>query len=739
MREYRLAKVLSAVTVAVLLVAGAVGVASATSRRHRTARIPQRDLVAIKVLSTRADLVSGGEALTQIVLPSGTSPSTVRVTLNGQDVSSQFALRANGKFEALLTGLAIGRNVVSARLPNGYGARLAITNHAIGGPVFSGPQIQPWLCQSGAKDKQCDQPPTFAYFYVPAGAGGGGSNTAGSSSGAFEPYDPNNPPPSSSIATTTTTDGVTVPFIIRQETGYMDRDQYAIATLWQPGKAWEPWAPQSQYNGRLVITHGASCDTTYGTGSAPSVQDQKILGGGFIVMSTALDNAGHNCNILTEAESLEMAKEWVIDHYGEIKWTIGSGCSGGSLVQQQVANAFPGIYQGITPQCSFTDAWSSAMEYEDYYLLLNYWKTKDQQDGWGPTQIQAVIDHPNPGNPITFTTAIPNSGLPTRSCPDVPSSQVFNPQTNPHGVRCTLEDYMVNMFGRDPKTGYALLPFSNRGIQYGLDALRAGAITPQQFVDLNAHVGGLDDNGAFSNSRIEGSDLALQRAYADGAVDTASNLDDVAIIDLRGPDPGAFHDVYRTYAMRNRLLRNFGTAANQILWQGPVALIGDPSFADAAVYAEDGWLARVYADHRNIPLSQKIIQDKPGTVADRCTDGNGNDVPFYTCEEVVQQYGTPRFAADEPKTDDVLKCQLKPLVRSDYPVTFTDAQWAELQQAFPTGVCDYSKPGVGQGSTQPWMTYQSDAAGQHVIYGGTPLGPAPVSHPFGPARRRRRR
>ena len=172
---------------------------------------------------------------------------------------------------------------------------------------------------------------------------------------------------------------------------------------------------------------------------------------------------------------------------------------------------------------------------------------------------------------------------------------------------------MVNMFGRDPTTGYANLPFSNRGIQYGLDALRTGAITPQQFADLNAHVGGLDDNGNFSAARIEGSDLAIQRAYADGGVDTASNLNDVAIIDLRGPDEGSFHDVYRTYAMRDRLLRNFGTAANQVLWQGPVPLLGDATFADAAVYAMDGWLAKVNADHRNIPLSQKIIQDKPGT------------------------------------------------------------------------------------------------------------------------------
>ena len=36
-------------------------------------------------------------------------------------------------------------------------------------------------------------------------------------------------------------------------------------------------------------------------------------------MSTALDNAGHNCNIVTEAESLIMAKQHLIDHYGTLR------------------------------------------------------------------------------------------------------------------------------------------------------------------------------------------------------------------------------------------------------------------------------------------------------------------------------------------------------------------------------------------------------------------------------------
>ena len=509
--------------------------------------------------------------------------------------------------------------------------------------------------------------------------------------------------------------------------GYVDRDQYAVATLYQPGQPWTPVQPQPQFNRKLVLTHGASCDTTYGTGTAPSVMNPVLLGHGYVLASHALDNAGHNCNLATQAESLIMTKEHVIKTYGDLLWTIGTGCSGGSLVQQQVANAYPGLYQAITPQCSFTDAWSSAMEYEDYYMLLQYFEHPDGWSpgtAWTPTQISAVIDHPNPANPITFTNVIPNSGMPSRSCPGVPDDQVYDPTTNPGGVKCTLQDYMVNVFGQRPD-GFANRPFDNVGIQYGLEALRTGALSPAQFVDLNTKVGSLDYNGNFQVPRVPADLIGLDRAYTSGAVDSANNLDQVAIIDLRGPDPGAFHDVYRTYAMRNRLLRNFGTAANQVLWRGQAPLIGDATFSDAAVLAADQWVARFTADRRAIPLAQKIREDKPGTLADRCTDGSGHDVPSEACDATVAAYGTPRFAADAPKTDDVLKCQLKPLVTDDYPVEFTADEWAALQQAFPTGVCNYNVRGVKQHGTTPWLTYQNGSGA--VAYGGRPLGPAPVS------------
>jgi hypothetical protein len=690
----------------------------------------------IKVLSNRADLVSGGDALVQVKVPHGVRVRRVKLFAGKRNVTKQLERVGRRRKQGLVSGLREGRTRLVARIRSAGAARLIVRNHPLGGPVMAGPQIQPWTCQETAKDEHCNEPPTYQFFYLPKGSSrdwqpvpGVQSNSDG---GAFKPYDPEDPPSRDEIETAKTTEGVEVPFIIRLEQGYLDRDQYAIATLFDPEKPWTANEPQQQFNRRLVITHGFSCDTAYETGEAPNVLPPKILEGGFVVMAHALDHAGHNCNLLTQAESLVMTKEYVIDHYGTARWTIGSGCSGGSLVQQQVANAYPGIYQGITPQCSFTDAWSSAMQYEEYYFGLKYVEQPTRWDPgvvYDPVATTAFFDHPNPANPFSFTTVIPNSGEPTRSCPGVPEEQVYDENTNPDGVRCTLQDYMVNAFGRD-SNGFARRGFDVVGVQYGLKGLEDGRISAAQFVDFNTHIGGADLDLNITPERTAADPIALRRLYRTGAIDSANNLDKVAIIDLRGPDPGAFHDVVRTYIMRARLMRNFGTAANQVLWRGQVPLVGDESFAQDAVFAVDRWLAKVHADHRKAPLARKIIEDKPDSVADRCTDGQGNEQPVDVCDTTVQAYGTPRLAAGEPMTDDVMKCQLKPMVREDYPVEFTDEQWQRLQEAFPGGVCDYSKPGVSQRGAVAWLTYQ-DRKG-HVIYGGKRLGPAPRSHRIKP-------
>src|SRR3954471_24694510 len=246
----------------------------------------------IDVLSNRADLISAGDALVAISYGDAVNPPDIRVGLGGSGFTNAFAVRENGRFEGLVTGLGLGPNTLQALLPSGQGAALTITNHPVGGPIFSGPQVQPWKCQATAQDDHCNEAVKYEFQYM-------------STTGSFNPYDPANPP--GDVATTTTDEGKTVPFIIRTESGYQDRDQYQISVLYDPAKPWTAWAPQPQWNHKLLITHGASCGIEHQAGTAPGTANRAALGRGFAVMSTALDNAGHNCNIATEAESLVMA------------------------------------------------------------------------------------------------------------------------------------------------------------------------------------------------------------------------------------------------------------------------------------------------------------------------------------------------------------------------------------------------------------------------------------------------
>jgi len=91
-------------------------------------------------------------------------------------------------------------------------------------------------------------------------------------------------------------------------------------------------------------------------------------------------------------------------------------------------------------------------------------------------------------------------------------------------------------------------------------------------------------------------------------------------------------------------------------------------------------------------------------------------------------YGTPHTVAGEGIETDINKCQLRPLRRSDYVLPLTDAQWAQLESVFASGVCDFTKPGVDQQKTVPWLIYQESSG--RAIVGGRPLGPPPQSQPF---------
>ena len=255
----------------------------------------------LKVLSNRADLVSGGDALVQVVLPARVDPSTVRVSANGTDVTSAFAVRADGTYEGVVTGLAVGANDLLATMRNGPPVHLTVTNHPSGGPIFAGAQVQPWLCKTVAgwgapTDAQCDTTPTFTYSYMDTGTH------------TFQPYNPAAPPPAAQIAQTTTDRGVTVPYIVRSEHGAMDRGLYDVTVLDNPAATWTPWAPQSGWNHKVLYQFGGGTAPWHTNGAPQSDLVHIALSRGFLVANNNLNIRGDDGNNVVSAEALTMLK-----------------------------------------------------------------------------------------------------------------------------------------------------------------------------------------------------------------------------------------------------------------------------------------------------------------------------------------------------------------------------------------------------------------------------------------------
>ena len=59
---------------------------------------------------------------------------------------------------------------------------------------------------------------------------------------------------------------------------------------------------------------------------------------------------------------------------------------------------------------------------------------------------------------------------------------------------------------------------------------------------------------------------------------------------------------------------------------------------------------------------------------------------------------------------DIIKCTVKPIQAADYKVQFTTDELARLKKIFPEGVCDWSKPGVGQQKLAgTWLKFEGSS------------------------------
>src|SRR2546422_5094198 len=109
--------------------------------------------LALRVVSSPPELVSGGAARVEVTVPARVARADVTVELNGTDVTAAFGPDPAGHhhLEGVLTDLPLGESTVAVRVRGPGKARpnrveLAIVNHPITGPMFSGPQQEVFLC-----------------------------------------------------------------------------------------------------------------------------------------------------------------------------------------------------------------------------------------------------------------------------------------------------------------------------------------------------------------------------------------------------------------------------------------------------------------------------------------------------------------------------------------------------------------------------------------------------------------
>jgi hypothetical protein len=710
MRRVRIWAVIAAVVTGTLLVTTVV--------RADADRDPGPGL-AIKVLSNRADLISGGNAYVEIAEPAGHRAQNLHVQLDGKDISGEFARRGNGRVLGVVTGMSTGAHTLTAHADDLPGAKLALDNHPIGGPVFSGPQISPWYCTTQLHgmgkhtDAQCDAPTQYQWYYLPKTA-----KTA-----KLVPYDPAHP--ATDVAMITNDRGARVPYIVRDERGTADRGIYDIAVLYDPSKPWTPWDPQAGWNGKVFFRAGGSCDTGHVQGDfQDAALQENSLVRGFAVLTSGMTVLGFNCNDVVAAEALMMVKEHFIETYGQIRYTMGEGCSGGSTLIYSIAANYPGLIDGLLPSCAFPDMWEFTQSAEDCGLLDRVFQSRPAM--WRDKVAQAAVsgfqsDHScsgwqRPWQALFQPNHAPSCAAARMPGPHPPVDWVYDPKRNPKGTRCTIQDYQANEFGLRPD-GKANRPFDNVGVQYGLAALTAGKMNVEQFLDLNQRVGGWDIDGAWQAQRSVADPQGLSRAYAGGRVLNAANLAGIPMVTVRYWDEYNYHTSIEDTVVRERLRRDAGTTDSQVI---VTALLGKPANIRPFEML-DRWLAAIEADHSAAALPAKVRTDRPTDVVDTCVIDGHNITDAARCAAEYPHFSKPRIEAGGPLTEDTLKCQLRPLNRADYPVDMTTTQFARLLDYFPQGVCDWTQPGVD--AVAPTGVWQSFTAGPD----GQPLPPAPVS------------
>lgn len=751
----------------------------------------------LATLSSAPDQVSGGDVLVTIEGDrEGIEDelSDLEFWVNDQQQTPLRTTWRNGRLEVLLDGLEEGENQLELH-HNRHGRldSLPVVNHPITGPIFSGPHQYPFVCTTVSElgiqplvdtdgemgfpvldeggqqiglSKDCSIEPVVTFLYRTTG-------------GAYRdlPTDGSRP---ADMARTTLTDGREVDFIVRREVGTINRFIYSMATLANLGDAPDT-ASTNNWNGRLLyhFEGGVAIGHSQGRLSGRALSPD-ALGQGYAVIYSTGNRTSTHYNLQVGGETALMVKEHFIKRFGVPDYTVAIGGSGGAIQQYVYAQNHPGLIDAGVPQYSYPDMVTQTIHIGDCELLEHYMDVTDKDNTlWTDTLsrrllvgLNATEDYPDP-----FAGAKGLLGLSTApgmtEC--IPawrglSPLVMNPlfgqapnqdKMQPPGIMNTVQwshyDDLRNIYGVD-ENGNPRTLYDNVGVQYGLQALVEGNITPDEFLRVNALIGGwkhpsemvqegfpflgsvdevladpskfdpwssrnmnLSPDGVTPAPRTQGDLIAINAAYESGMVFDGQL--DIPIIDWRHylEEVLDMHNSHQSFSARQRIRNRMGHSDNQVIWftDARPTILDDPEEPEPRDEFDQTWMALEVLHEwlMNIRANpeRSIGENRPAAAVDSCFNTQGeliasgadvwdgilDDRPAGSCTQQFPTYTTSRIIAGGPIEGSVFKCTLKSVDTALADGTYgswvpTPGQVDRLKEIFPQGVCDYSKPDQGR-------------------------------------------
>ncbi len=569
-------------------------------------------------------------------------------------------------------------------------------------------------------------------------------------------------------------DGEQVNYIVRHELGTINRFIYSVYLL-TPNPTGASQPDLSAWNRNLVYYFGGGVGVGYSQSENNSYVDRPdgrdltplLLESGYAVIASTGTVTSTTYNLVLMGQTAVMVKRQFETSYADPDHTFGVGGSGGAIQQYIYEQNHPELLDALMPQETFGDQITQFNPIGDCELLEFYFDRADPavrpggpNPKWRDWENRQLIEglHAINGFPTSWDI-LNDDGIPIGSSAQPGSSECIEGwrgltalTLNPHFVTgdayelirvtqpevfadtpFTYADDLKQIFGINPETGFAGTVYDNVGVQYGLEALNAGDITVQEFLLLNAHVGGWKDtdeivppgfpydptadeidpwgsrNATAVNHlnpgdvapRAEGDLGAMRAAYEAGLVFLGDIDDPMLILDSYQELELDMHHSREKFEIRERMLAVDGDASNLVLW---------------AIEKEDetviGGLTLEVLDLLETWLETGM---KPVAARDACFTTDGTEIARgdnvwngvltmddpsddAVCAERFPIYGSPRTVAGAPITGDIFKCQLKAvdtaLTDGTYGdnVTFSDAQITRLNEIFATGVCDYDQP-----------------------------------------------